>query len=121
VSPWAPAEAEPSIPPKSITSPCAPSYAIACPEDAGGLVAGIRFVQIVPSHAHVSERYPEPSYPPKITTWPPSYAIACPSRTGGLVAGIRCTQLMPSHSHVSERYAPPVNPPKRTVVARALS
>jgi hypothetical protein len=108
-------------PPNSTTF--VPNVAIACPTRAGGLVAGVRCVQVSPSHSHVSETggRPKLARPPNSTTLEPSVAIACWMRTGGLVAGLRCVQLAPSHSHVSERRPLAPAPPNSTTFAPSVT
>src|SRR5262245_29374265 len=87
------------MPPKRTTS--FPTVAIACSYRAGGLIGGVRFVQVVPSHSHVSASPPPKPLPPKRTTLLPKVAMAAPDRQGGLVGGSRRVQVVPSHCHVS--------------------
>src|SRR5688572_4078760 len=89
---------------------------------AGGLRAGERWIQFVPSHSQVSERKPAAPHPPKRTARPraESYARAWPERGAGLAAGEGWDQVVPSHSQVSDRKRP-VQPPKRTTRPRAES
>src|SRR5262245_33010811 len=87
------------------------SNAIAANERAGGLVAGIRFVQFVPSYSQVSAESPPPTCPPNSTVLPclASYAIAAPVRSDGLLAVITRCHVGPSSSHVNESANTPPN------------
>ena len=69
----------------------------------GGETAGARWIQLVPSHSHVSLRYAVADAPPKSTCTPRvwSNAITLPKRGPGAFAGVRWVQLVPSHSQVS--------------------
>src|SRR5207244_4256252 len=71
----------------STTSPLAASYAIPAPTRDDGACAGVRRVQVVPSHVHVSPSTPFPFRPPNSTICPraPSYANPMPNRVGGAV------------------------------------
>src|SRR5262249_11561103 len=102
------------------------SYAIPLLLGDGGLAAGRRCAQLVPSHSQVSLSSAQPaSSPPNNTVWPrrTANAIAWLLRTGGLWAGNRAVQLLPSHSQVSPNtgQSAPLEPPNRTVRPRSMS
>ena len=84
---------------------------------AGGLMVGVCWVQVVPSHVQVSfKTLPLAPKPPKSSTWPVvgSVARVARLRAGGLVAGLAWVQVVPSQSHVSPRKARLPMPPKST-------
>src|SRR5262245_24427353 len=91
----------------------------------GGLVAGRRSSQFVPSHSHVSTRdgcTAPKTLPPKRTTRfrAASYAISPPRRQVGVWAGARRTQPREPHTQVS--LAPPYGlQTRRTTSLRAAS
>src|SRR5712692_7164621 len=90
-------------PPKSTSRPAGSLTAEAKCRD-GGLMAGVTWVQVVPSHVHVSPMLPvEKLKPPKSTTRRllGSAAMAATSRAGGLVVGVCWVQVLPSHVQVS--------------------
>src|SRR5262249_49679237 len=62
-----------------------------------GTGPGVRCVQLLPSHSHVSPKLPKPRPPPNKTVQARvrSYAIPLFSRDGGLAAGWRCAQFVP--------------------------
>src|SRR5437764_6391218 len=93
-----------------------------------GDVSGCNWVQVVPSHVHVSFsswKFPKTSSnPPNSTTLPiaASYTIAESQRGDGEVAGACCAQLVPSQVQVSPRKPLVCGvPPKITVTCRAAS
>src|SRR5580698_9193397 len=107
------------MPPQSTTVPS--SVAIAAPERGLGPVTA-SWVQVVPSHVHVSAsrwlgasaRNPERGEPPNSTILPPSVAAAAPPRGLG-PATMAWVQLVPFHVHVSP-YASSWIPPKSTTL-----
>src|SRR5260370_27119326 len=97
--------------------PSCESNAIECQKRAdGGAELVLIWVQLLPSHSHVSAWRTPLLRPPKSTTRlrTESNAIAWPNRGDGDVAGVRGLQLVPSNTQVSPRSRPPPLPPQRT-------
>src|SRR5678809_779223 len=84
-------------------------------ERAGGLVAGERGIQAVPSCSQVSARYVVPWTPPNrtIRSRAGSYAIAAPARLAG-DAPPAPTQVVPSYAQRSAAQTLSKTPSKRT-------
>jgi hypothetical protein len=78
-------------------------------------VAGVRWVQLVPSHSQVSLSGAVGPSPPNNTSLLPSAAITAPLRAGGLAAGDFRVHAVPSHSQVSPWTLLPM-PPKSTTL-----
>src|SRR5688500_16699811 len=93
--------------------------------DAGGDVAGVSSVHLVPSHVHVSSSRPALSdrLPPKRTTScrTGSYVMAAANRGGGEVGGCCSAHVCPSQIQVSFLALPNSPPPNRTMLSRAAS
>src|SRR5258708_631455 len=95
-------------PPNITVRPSCAPYAIECQNRGNGRVVGLRCVQLVPSHSHVSFiRWPA-ARPPKSTRTPRAVSkdIAMPNLGEGELAGAIFVQLVPSYVHVSPSSTP---------------
>src|SRR5258708_14508027 len=101
------------------------SEAIECQKRAYGATEVATWVQLDPSHSHVSATRPMfGSCPPKRTARPrlESKARPGPVRGDGEVAGCSCIQEVPSYSQVSGSINPNrLKAPKSSIRARAES
>src|SRR5690606_6365328 len=95
-------DAVPVAPPTSRQRPAV--HARLAPTRAGGLIAGVRSVHVMPSHSQVSSRFaPDGPMPPNSTTRrrPGSKLIENRILRDGLVTGWRRSHETPSQCQVS--------------------
>src|SRR5438445_5517197 len=111
-------------PPKSTTRPAGSLAAEAKCRD-GGLMAGVTWVQVLPSQVHVSPMLPvEKLKPPNSTTAAlaasVSVARVAAKRAGGWMAGLCWLQVVPSHVQVSPSALPVASKPPKSTTRRLL-
>ena len=78
-------------------------------------MAGVRCVQLVPSHSHVSSNVLPVVTPPNRTSLFPYTAMAAFDRVDGFGTGVLFVQVVPSHSHMSPNSSL-VSPPNSTTL-----